>query len=126
MNEDLIFRDTCDIYAATVDEYGTQQLGEPTAVPCMFVQTTGYQHGASRDEINSTSRIAFPATHPFLTAHGYRLEEMIVQVNPFGNDGASQTFKITSVTPVRDLLLFNTVHHVECSLKKIEIGAYVS
>jgi len=126
MNEDLIFRDTCDIYAPTVDEYGTEQLGSPTSVPCLYVQTTAYAHGASRDEIVGVSKLVLPGSHQFLTAHAYRLEEMIVQVNPFGNIGAAQTFKITSVTPVRDLLLFNTVHHVECELKKVELAAYVS
>lgn len=126
MNDDLIFRDTCQIYAPTPDDYGTPQLGTGTTVPCMFVQTTAYQHGASRDAITGISRLVLPGQNTFVLDHAYRLEEMVVEVNPFGAANSAQLFKITSVTPARDLLLFNEVHHVECDLKKIEISSYVS
>lgn len=126
MNDDLVYRDTCTIYEVTPDDYGSPQLGDPTTVSCLFVQTTAYQHSANRDTITGISRLVLPGQDPFVTAHSYRLEEMVVEVNPFGDTDAAQMFKITSVTPVRDLLLFNTVHHVECDLKKVQTGAYVS
>lgn len=126
MIPELVYRDTCDIYDPTRDEYGTPQFGAATQLPCLYVQTTAYQHGAGQDAITGTSRIVLPGQHPFVTGHSYRLEEMIVNVNPFGADASAQLFKIVNVTVARDVLLYDQVHHVECDLKKIEGSAYVS
>jgi hypothetical protein len=126
MNEELIFEDTCLIYPTTVDGYGHDVLGTPITVPCMYVQTTAYQHSSSQDAIVGTQRLALPAFDSFVLSQGYRLEGLVVEVNPFDGSGSAQRFKITSVTPARDILLGNEVHHVECDLKKIETEAYVS
>lgn len=123
---DLDFPETCVIYPTTVDSYGQTVLGTPATVPCMYEQTTAYQHGSSQDAVVGTPRLALPADNAFLQAHAYRLEEMVVEVNPFGGSATAQRFKITSVTPARDVLLSNEVHHVECELKKVETEANVS
>jgi hypothetical protein len=126
MNDELIYRDTCQIYETTPDEYGTPQLGTAYTLACLFVPTTAYSHGASRDTIGGTSRMVVPPNDPFVLAHAYRLEEMVVEYNPFGAANNVQLFKITSVTPVKDLLLYDQVRNVECALKKVEISQYVS
>lgn len=117
---DLDFPETCLIYPTTVDSYGQTILGNPVTVPCMYLQTTAYQHGNSQDAVVGTPRIALPGDDDFLIANNYRLEEMVIEINPFGASAASQRFKVTSVTPARDVLLDNEVRHVECDLKKIE------
>lgn len=126
MIEDLIFQDTCTIYPTTVDDYGSEILGTPATVACLYEQTTAYQHGNSQDAIVGTPRLTLPSTDPFVLAHHYRLEEMVVQINPFGEDSSAQWFKITSASPARDTLLFNEVRHVECDLKKVKAETYVS
>lgn len=126
MSDDLIYRDTCEIYNTAPDIDGTPQLGTGTIVCCLFVQTTAYSHGASRDSIGGVSRLVLPPYDPFVVGNAYRLEEMVVLLNPFGAANNAQLFKITSVTPVRDLLLYDQVHHVECALKKVSISQYVS
>jgi hypothetical protein len=123
---DLDFPETCRIYPTTVDAYGKDVLGEPATVPCMYGQTTGYQHGSSQDAIVGTPWLALPGDDSFVQDHAFRLEEMIVEINPFGGSATSQRFKITSVTPARDVLLNNELKHVECELKKIETQADVS
>lgn len=122
----LPFRDTALFYPSTADDYGQDVLGDPTEVPCMFVQTTGYAHRGSQDAITGAPRIALPADHEFVTDRAYRLEGLIVEVNPFGGSGSAQRFKVSSVTPARDLLLANQLHHVECELQKVETESYVS
>lgn len=123
---DLTFPETCRIYPTTVDEYGQTQLGTAVTVPCMYEQTTAYQHGNFQDAIVGTPRLALPADDVFLQDHAYRLEEMIVEINPFGGSATAQRFKITSVTPARDILLNNQVGHVECDLKKVSTEGDVS
>lgn len=122
---DLDFPESCLIYSTTVTDYGQTVLGDPVTVPCMYLQTTAYQHSSSQDAIVGTPRIALPGDDPFVIANAYRLEEMVVEINPFGASAATQRFKVTSVTPVRDVLLDNEVRHVECDLKKVETAAYV-
>lgn len=123
---DLNFLETCKIYPTTVDAYGKPVLGTPATVPCMYEQTIAYQHSGSQDAVVGIPRLALPADNTFVLAHAYRLEEMVVEVNPFGASATAQRFKVTSVTPARDVLFGNEVHHVECDLKKIETEAYVS
>lgn len=125
MNE-LVFQETCQIYPTTVDEYGKDVLGTPAAVACMYEQNTAYQHSNSQDAVVGVPRLVLSADDAFVQEHAYRLEEMIVQVNPFGGSSTAQRFKIVSITPGRDLLLGNEVRHVECELKKIETAADVS
>lgn len=123
---DLDFPETCRIYPTTVDSYGRDVLGTPATVPCMYGQTTGYQHTDSQDAIAGTPWLALPGDDTFVQAHAFRLEEMVVEINPFDGSATAQRFKITSVTPVRDVLLANELQHVECELKKVETEAYVS
>lgn len=117
---DLAFPETCIIYETTVDNYGKTVLGTPHTVECMYLQTIGYQHGNSQDSLVGTPRLALPGDDAFLVASNFRIEEMIVEANPFGASAAAQRFKIVSVTPARDVLLDNEVRHVECELKKVE------
>lgn len=123
---DLVFPETCLIYQTTVNSYGQTVLGEPVTVPCMYLQTTAYQHSGSQDAVVGTPRIALPGDDTFLVAQSFRLEEMVIEINPFGASAAAQRFKVVSVTPARDVLLDNEVRHVECDLKKIETAANVS
>jgi hypothetical protein len=116
----LDFQETCLIYPTTPNAYGQPVLGTPATVPCMYEQTTAYQHGSSQDAVTGAPRLVLPHDDDFVLAHAYRLEEMVVEVNPFGGSGVAQRFKIASVTPGRDLLLGNEVRHVECDLKKVE------
>lgn len=127
MRIELDFSDTCLIYpGGTLDFYGQASLGTPATVPCLYVQRTAYQHGSSQDSIVGTPVLALPADDTFVLEHSYRLEEMVVEVNPFGASSSSQYFKITKVTPARDVLLGDEVQHVECELAKIEVAANVS
>lgn len=123
---DLTFPETCRIYPTTVDEYGQMVLGTPATVPCMYEQTTAYQHSGFQDAIVGTPRLALPPDDAFLQEHAYRLEEMVVEINPFGASATAQRFKIASVTPARDILLGNQVGHLECELKKIATESDVS
>jgi hypothetical protein len=117
----LDFPDTCLIYPnGPLSISGRSSLGEPATVPCLYVQTTAYQHGSSQDAIVGTPVLALPPDDVFVLAHSYRLEEMVVEVNPFTGAAAGQRFKIASVTVARDVLLANEVQHIECELKKIE------
>lgn len=125
--DDLDFKDTCLFYPTTIDDYGKEVLGTAEGpVPCIYEQTTGYQHGGSQDAIVSSSRLALPATNSYLEMLAYRLENQIVEINVFGGSADAQRFKVISVTPARDLLLGNETHHLECQLKKIEASSSVS
>lgn len=117
----LDFPDTCLIYPnGPLSISGRSALGEPTTVPCLYVQVTAYQHASSQDAITGTSVLALPPDDPFVLEHADRLEEMVVEVNPFNGVAAGQRFKIEKATPARDVLLGNEVQHIECELKKIE------
>lgn len=117
----LDYRDTCTFYApAGLTSDGRVSRGEGTDVPCMFEQTTAYQHINSQDAIVGGPRLLVPADDSFVRGRAYRLEGLVVEVNPWGSDGAAQRFKVTTVTPARDLLLGNEVTHVECELQKVE------
>lgn len=122
----LDFKDSCTIWPTTADAYGKDVLGTPATVACLYQQNTTYQHSASQDAIGGTSRLVLPASDPFVLSHDYRLEEMIVEINPFGASAQTQTFKISDVTVGRDVLLNDEVKHVECQLQKIEVNASVS
>lgn len=122
----LNFPDTCRIYPTTPDDYGQPIPGTPTTVPCLYEQTTAYQHSSSQDAITGTPRLVLPADDEFVQTNAYRLEEMIAEINPFGGPALAQQFKIVSVTPGRDVLLGNEVTHVECELKKIGTAPNVS
>lgn len=119
---ELEFKDVCTFYpidGLTTDGRAVQ--GDPVEVPCLFEQTTAYQHTNSQDAIVGGPRLVLPGDNAFVLAQAYRLEELVVDVNPWGGVSAMQRFKVTSVTPGKDLLLGNEVSHVECELQKVEV-----
>lgn len=118
----LEFKDVCTFYpVAGLTSDGRASLGDGVPVPCMFEQTTAYQHTNSQDAIVGVPRLILPADDPFVLARAYRLEELVVEVNLWGGTAGMQRFKVDSVTPGRDLLLGNEVTHVECDLVKVEV-----
>jgi hypothetical protein len=116
----LNFRDTIKLYRLRKDGYGDDSPEEAVELNGMYEQVTGYEHASNRDGINAASRLYLPANNDFLLEVGYRLEGMKVQINPYDAAGAQQFFRISTVTPVRDILLCNQVQHVECDLVKVE------
>jgi hypothetical protein len=118
MYPELSYNETVTIFNPTSDNYGKDVLGNGTALKCVFEQTTGFQHGGHQDSIVGVSRIYLDPNSNFVIDNGYRLEGMIVKINPFGADAASQYFRIISVTAGRDVLQNNKVRHVECELSK--------
>lgn len=119
---ELDFKDTCTFYPVTgVTSDGRAELGEGVEVPCLFEQTTAYQHVNSQDAIVGGPRLALPGNDPFVVSKAYRLEELVVEVNPWGGTDTAQRFKVASVTPAKDLLLDDLVRHVECELIKVEV-----
>lgn len=116
---ELEYNDTAWIYPRTVGDYGEYIPGTAVEVACKFIQRVGESHGAFQDSVTSASRIYLPADTDLFTDEGYRLEGLIVKVNPFDAEGAEQFFQITNVVPARDVLLDNQIRHVECDLEKV-------
>lgn len=116
----LCFKDTVNIFKVRKDEYGNDVPQSAVAVPALYEQVTGFEHGNNRDSVSSASRLYLPGDDEFVVENGQRLEGMVVQINPFGAEGSEQYFRISNVTPVRDILLCNEVQHVECDLRKVE------
>jgi hypothetical protein len=122
----LDFKDEALIYPVRKGGYGNDIPQAPVTVPALYEQTTGFEHANNQDAISSSSRLYLPGTDSFVLEHGERLEGMVVQINPFGTAGSEQYFRLTSVTPIRDILLGNQLQHVECELEKIDWSGYVS
>lgn len=114
----LDFKDQAVIYPVTSSGYGDDVFGTPHTVPALYEQTTGFSHGNSQDAVSAASHIYLPGDDSFILENAGRLEGMILMVNPLGADDSQQYFRISSVTPARDILLGNQLQHVECNLTK--------
>lgn len=121
---DLCFNETVLIYPIRRDRYGTEVYQTPVEVPAIYVQSTGFAHSGNQDAITAGPSLYLPGDDDFVTAKGYRLEGMVVEVNPFDAPAHQQHFRITEVTPARDVLLDNRVRHVECALTKVTDFSY--
>lgn len=114
----LNFNETVTIYPVTHNDYGKDVLGDGEEMLGMFEQTTGFEHSNNQDAVTGTSRVYLPPDNDFIIDHHYRLEGMVIKVNPFDAEDADQYFRIVSVTPGRDILRSNKVRHIECELSK--------
>lgn len=114
----LNFNECVTIYELTTNDYGKDVLGDDTEVKALYEQVTGFGHGGFQDSINGTSRIYLDGDNKFVLENAYRLEGMIIMINPFDGSDAKQYFRIVNVTVARDILRKNKVRHVECELAK--------
>lgn len=121
---DLCFNETVLIYPTRRSNYGDEVYEEPVEVPAIYVQSTSYSHSGNQDAITAGPLLYMPGDDEFVVAKGFRLEGMVVAVNPFGAAEHQQHFRITDVEPVRDILLDNRVRHVECALSKVTDFSY--
>lgn len=115
----LKFKDRVTVYTVTPDDYGKDVPGEGEVMLGLYVQNTTFLHTNNQDGVSGTSRLYLPANTNFMKDNHYRLEGMLVKVNPFGEDAAYQYFRIIDVIPARDILNRNRVRHVECELQKV-------
>lgn len=123
---DLCFNETVSIYAVRRSAYGDEEHEEPVEVPAIYVQSTGYAHAGNQDAVTGAPTLYLPGDDDFVVSKGFRLEGMIVAVNPFNAPEHQQHFRIIDVEPVRDILLDNRVRHVECVLSKVTDFSYAS
>lgn len=129
----LDFKDTVTLYSVRKNTYGGDVLDEGTEVPALVIQTTAFSRGSRADVIGAGAgtqakgtMLYLPPDDEFVVTHDQRLEGMVAQVDIYDGVSAQQFYRITGVTPVRDILLDNEVQHVEVELSKIEGFSYVS
>lgn len=116
----LRFNEIITLYKPTTNDYGKDVLGTGEEVKALYEQITGHEHGNFQDSLSGTSRLYLDASNQFLLDNAYRLEGMILKINPFNATDSDQYFRITACIVGRDMLRYNQVRHVECELQKTD------
>lgn len=122
----LDYKDTIKIVDPVIDSYGAEKIGQIEEVDCLFIQITGWEHSNNQDGITSDAEIYIDPEHWFIKANFYRLEDMLVIANPFGEAEADAWYRIINVTVGQDKLLSNGVDNIRLELKKTTELKYVS
>lgn len=113
------YNDTITLVTTTVDSYGAEVVDQEYEVPATVEMATGYEHGNNQASITSDAIAFIDPTNSNVVANAYRLEEMLVIANLFGESEAQSWFKIENVTVARDTQLCNTIDNVQLNLKKV-------
>lgn len=113
------YNDTITLVTTTVDEYGAEVPGDEYDVAAVVEMATGYTHDNHQDAIVSDAIAFVDPTNSDVQANFYRLEEMLVIANLFGDSEINSWFKVIDVTVSRDTQLCNQIDNVQVSLKKI-------
>ncbi len=130
MAPNLEYRDVVTIYQTVKNAYGTDSLPSSGDVlyslKGMLVQVMNFGHSNYQDGISAATILHLPPDDPFLLERGFRIEGLIVKVDPYGAPADSQYFRLGPVNVARDVLLNNEVHNVECALTKVAGLNYAS
>lgn len=122
----LDYKDTVYLVDPVIDNYGAEKIGQVETVPALFIQNTGWEHAQNQDGISSNGEIYIDPTHWFVEQNAYRLEELLVIANPFGDSQRQAWYRIVDVTVAQDKLLTNGIDNVRLELKKTSELPYVS
>lgn len=112
------FDDTVTLITTTVDEYGSDVLGQSEAVQAAIDLNTGYTHASNQDAVTSDAIAFLDPSDEFIADNYYRLEEMYLVIDLFGTPEPRAWYKITEVNVARDTQLCNEIDHIEALLKK--------
>lgn len=113
------YNDTITLVTTSVDSYGAEYVDQEYDVPAVVEMATGYIHGDNQDAITSDAIAFVDPTNSDVIANAYRLEEMLVIANLYGETEAQSWFKVTNVVVARDTQLCNTIDNVQLTLKKV-------
>jgi hypothetical protein len=95
------------------DAYGGDVLDSGHECDAVVEYGVRFSHGNHQDASQSSTRIYLKSNN-WIVSKNYRLEGMIVKVNPFADSDAQEYYRITDCTAGRDVLLNNEIQHVEC------------
>ena len=114
------YQDTIQLVKTTIplNGYTTQIIEEIEEVPALFIQSTSWSHSDFQNQIGSDAQIYIDPSNEFVIENVYRLEEMYVIANMFGDNNTNCWYKIIAVTVGQDKLLTNNIDNVLLSLKK--------
>lgn len=122
MAPEVEYRDKVKLFRTVKNGYGMDSLPDPEHYEEMcglYVQVTNFNHNDNTDGISVEHILHLPPDNEFLQENGYRIEQMVVSISPFGTKEQYQMFRIASVNVARDVLIGNEVHNIECALTKI-------
>ena len=115
----IVMKDTLSLVERVSDGYGDKSVIVATQVKCLFLQSTGSSHSNNTDITSSDAHVYIDETDPALTAKGYKIEGMLVNINPFGANGDECWYKITRVVIGQRKLIDNKVDNVHAYLQKV-------
>lgn len=114
----LDYKDTIRLILPQVNGYGSESVDEEANVGAIFVQGTGWAHGANQTAVTSDAVCYVNPADAFVQAHFNRLEGMLVVAQLFGVAESEAWYRITEVSIGRDALLCNNIDNILVSLKK--------
>jgi hypothetical protein len=114
----LEYKDTVRLVKPVVDGHGSEKIGEIAQVPALFMQNTGWSHGANQSAVTSDASVYVDPTDEFVTENFNRLDGMLVIANMFGVTDADAWYRVSQVVVGQDKLLGNNIDNVQLFLKK--------
>lgn len=115
----IVMRDTCTLIELVSDGFGDKSVDEIASVDCLFLQNSGKSHSGNVDIAESDAHIYLDIDNPAVKGRGYRLEGMLIQINPFGADVNETYYEIKKVVVGQRKLTTNTVDNVHAFLQKV-------
>ncbi len=115
----IVMRDTCTLVELVSNGYGDKSVEEITTVACLFLQNSGKSHSGNVDIANSDAHIYLDIDNPVITERGYKIEGLLIHINPFGADTDETYYEITKVVVGQRKLTTNTVDNVHAFLNKV-------
>jgi hypothetical protein len=112
-------KDTLTLADTVSDGYGDKSVIVATQVKCLFLQSTGNSHSSNTEVASSDAHVYIDIEDPTLIEKGYRIEGMLVNINPFGADEDECWYKITRVVIGQRKLIDNQVDNVHAFLQKV-------
>lgn len=113
------YRDEAIFYEIVSTGYAnSKRTTDSGVVESVFLQNTGFLHGANQDAVNSDAVLYPKPENEFVAGNANRLEGMMVKVKMYGSSSDESWYKVISVAVNRDHLLDNKIDNIECLLKK--------
>jgi hypothetical protein len=117
---------TLRFFETTVDGYGEHVVGDYEDVPAVFEQQTGFSHTNFQDAITSDAVALVDPRNTWVQANAYRLEELLVVANPYGEAESQSWYKVVESAVGSTHQLDNVIDTVRIVLKKTRALSYVS
>lgn len=119
--------DTVKLAETTVDGRGDRTVVELASVKSLFVQRTGFSHGANADGINSDAAVYLDPKNPVVIEYLTRerqggrigLEGLYIIANPFGQPQGESWYQISRVNVGQRKLINNAIDNIYCRLDKV-------